>query len=163
MKVFKGLTWWDIRDCCVYISRRLEGQNADVRLFGISNVGHRYGPFSTQLWVKIGRHFMLGYYLLYELEHHLRPVVHKSGAPGRPGNRILYCGPKYFQHNCCVFPPLHTKMCRLQLKCDGTRWRTGGKVKGKLANGVGSHYPSHYLRTWCIQHFYRWCAHLGCQ
>ena len=27
---------------------------------------------------------------------------------------------------------------RVQLKCDGTRWRTGGEVKGKLANGVGS-------------------------
>jgi len=26
---------------------------------------------------------------------------------------------------------------RVQLKCDGTRWRTGGEVKGKLANGVG--------------------------
>ena len=31
---------------------------------------------------------------------------------------------------------------RFQLKCDGTRWRTGGEVKGKLANGVGSQYPS---------------------
>ena len=41
---------------------------------------------------------------------------------------------------------------RLQLKCDGTRWRTGGKVKGKLANGVGSQYSSHYLGTCCIQH-----------
>ena len=52
---------------------------------------------------------------------------------------------------------------RVQLKCDGTRWRTGGEVKrGKLANGVGSQYPSHYLGTWCIQHYYRWCAHLGC-
>ena len=37
----------------------------------------------------------------------------------------------------------------------------GGEVKGKLANGVGSHYPSHYLRTCCIQHYYSWCAHLG--
>ena len=37
------------------------------------------------------------------------------------------------------------------------------EVKGKLANGVGSQYPSHYLGTWCIQHYYRWCAHLGCQ
>ena len=36
-------------------------------------------------------------------------------------------------------------------------------MKGKLANGVGSQYPSHYLGTWCIQHYYRWCAHLGCQ
>ena len=41
---------------------------------------------------------------------------------------------------------------RLQLKCDGTRWRTGGEVKGKLANGVGSQYSSHYLGTWCAQH-----------
>jgi len=53
--------------------------------------------------------------------------------------------------------------CRLQLKCGGTRCRTGGEMKGKLVNGVGSQYPSHYLGTWCIQHYYRWCAHLGCQ
>ena len=52
---------------------------------------------------------------------------------------------------------------RLQLKYDGIKWRTGGEVKGKLANGVGSQYSSHYLGTWCIQHYYRWCAHLGCQ
>jgi len=51
----------------------------------------------------------------------------------------------------------------VQLKCDGTRWSTGEEVKGKLANVVGSQYPSHYLGTWCIQHYYRWCAHLGCQ
>jgi hypothetical protein len=53
-----------------------------------------------------------------------------------------------------------------QLKCDDTRWRTGGEVKGKLANGVGGQYSSHYLGTWCIQHYYhyyRWCAQLGCQ
>jgi len=52
---------------------------------------------------------------------------------------------------------------RVQLKCDGTRWRTGGELKGKLANGVGSQYPSHCLRTCCIQHYYSWCANLGCQ
>ena len=46
---------------------------------------------------------------------------------------------------------------------DGTRWRTGWDVKGKLTNGVGSHYHSHYLGTWCIQHYYRWCEHLGRQ
>jgi len=45
----------------------------------------------------------------------------------------------------------------------GTRWRMGGEVKGRLANAVGSQYPSHYLGTWCIQHYYRWCAHFGCQ
>jgi len=38
-----------------------------------------------------------------------------------------------------------------------------GKWRGKLANGVGSQYPSHYLGTWYMQHYYRWCAHLGCQ
>ena len=52
-------------------------------------------------------------------------------------------------------------LCRLQLNCDGTEWRTGGEVKGKLANGVNS--PSHYLGTWCIRHYYHWCVHLGCQ
>jgi len=36
---------------------------------------------------------------------------------------------------------------RVQLKCDGTRCRTGGEVKGKLANGVGNQYSLHYLGT----------------
>jgi len=48
-------------------------------------------------------------------------------------------------------------LCRVQLKCDGARWRTAGEVKGKMANGVGSQYSSHYLGTWCMQHYYRWC------
>jgi len=30
--------------------------------------------------------------------------------------------------------------CRVRLKPDGTLWRMGGEVKGKLANGVGSQY-----------------------
>ena len=53
--------------------------------------------------------------------------------------------------------------CRLQFKCDGTMWRTVGEVKGELASGVRSQYFSHYLGTCCIQHYYRWCAQLGCQ
>jgi len=61
------------------------------------------------------------------------------------------------------FHPASYSVDRVQLKCEGTRWRTGGEVKGNLANGVSSQYPSHYLGTWCIQHYYRWCAHLGCQ
>jgi len=32
---------------------------------------------------------------------------------------------------------------------------TLGEVKRKLANGVDSQYPSYYLGTWCIQHYYR--------
>ena len=44
-------------------------------------------------------------------------------------------------------------------------WHTvthGRGSEGEI-NAVDSQYPSHYLRTWCIQHNYRWCAHLGCQ
>jgi len=43
-------------------------------------------------------------------------------------------------------------LCRVQFKCNGTRWCTRGEVKGKLVNGIGSQYYSHYLKTWCIQH-----------
>ena len=32
-----------------------------------------------------------------------------------------------------------------------------GKWRWKLANSLGSQYPSHYLGTRCIQHYYRWC------
>ena len=35
---------------------------------------------------------------------------------------------------------INTTSGRVRLKPDGTRWRTGGEVKGKLANGVGSQY-----------------------
>jgi len=44
---------------------------------------------------------------------------------------------------------------RVQMKCDGTWRRTGGEVRGKLANGVGSQYSSQFLGTRCIQHYYR--------
>jgi hypothetical protein len=39
----------------------------------------------------------------------------------------------------------------------------GGGWRGKLVNGVGSQYSSNYLGTRCIQQYYSWCAHLGCQ
>ena len=41
-----------------------------------------------------------------------------------------------FTHRVSVF----VKCSIARLKPDGTRWRTGGEVKGKLANGVGSLY-----------------------
>ena len=44
---------------------------------------------------------------------------------------------------------------RHQLKCDGTQCHRGAEVKRKLAKAVGSQYPSHYLGTRCIQHYYR--------
>ena len=82
-------------------------------------------------------------------------TIHRSDDTGR-----------FIQVSMCISltRPLTVSFgCRLQLKCDGTRWRTGGEVKRKLANGVGSQYPSHCLGTRCIQHYYRWCAQLGCQ
>jgi hypothetical protein len=45
---------------------------------------------------------------------------------------------------------------RVQLKCDGARYRTGREVKGKLANGVGSQYSLHTLGTRCVQHHYHY-------
>ena len=66
----------------------------------------------------------------------------------------------YFILNCNIRPTELITWSRLQLKCDGTRWRTGGEVKGKLANGARSQYFSHYLGTWCIQHYNRWCRTL---
>ena len=33
-------------------------------------------------------------------------------------------------------------VCRVRSEPGGTRWRTGGEVKGKLANGVGSQYSN---------------------
>jgi len=81
--------------------------------------------------------------------------------------RLHHCATAVSECICsCLKPVLGYKsliLGRLQLKCDGTRWRTGEEVKEKLANGVGSQNSSHYLGTWCIQHYYRWCAHLGCQ
>ena len=46
-------------------------------------------------------------------------------------------------------------LSRGQLKCDGTRWRTGEEVKGKLASWVDSQYCPHYLGKWCI-HVGKW-------
>ena len=70
----------------------------------------------------------------------------------------------YLETTECSFLFLHHIFLggRVQLKCHETRWRTGRKLKVKLANAVGSQYPSHYLGTRCILHYYRWCAHLGC-
>jgi len=41
-----------------------------------------------------------------------------------------------------------------------------GKWRGKWRmEWVASplHTATHYHGTWCTQHYYRWCAHLGCQ
>ena len=38
------------------------------------------------------------------------------------------------------YAPQLSPIRRVQLKYDGTQWRTGGEVKGKLANRVGSQY-----------------------
>jgi len=71
----------------------------------------------------------------------------------------LHTQQRYMSNSCCyqgwdsISSPIAAG--RVQLKRDGTRWRMGGEVKGKLANEVGSQYPSHYLGTWCIQHYFR--------
>ena len=91
------------------------------------------------------------------------PLTHQGTCIYYPLQlRILYLRPYVASVQSPYVRPW--QVCsRLQLKCDGTRWHTCGEMKGKLANAVGSQYPSHYLGTWCIQHYYRWCAHLGCR
>ena len=57
------------------------------------------------------------------------PIIeHKTDVPGTETNST-YCWDRY---------KMGKKIVRLRSECDGTRWRTGGEVKGKLANGVGS-------------------------
>jgi len=75
--------------------------------------------------------------------------------------RAMTSGSSGMRSRCLAF--INHSVSRVQLKCDDTRWRTGGEVKGKLANGVCSQYPSHYLGTWCIHHYCRWSALLDCQ
>jgi hypothetical protein len=69
---------------------------------------------------------------------------YQEGAKGTRHSMFSICpyGPVTFA------PTVISKWSRVRLKPDGTRWRTGGEVKGKLAKGVGSQYSSHYLGTW---------------
>jgi len=46
---------------------------------------------------------------------------------------------------------------------DGTRWRTGGEVKGKDVNGVGSQQPRTGRRSTVYTIAVRWSALLDCQ
>ena len=59
---------------------------------------------------------------------------------------IIYSQHFSFPHACYVTRP-HSPyfingilLCIARSEPGGTRWRTGGEVKGKLANGVGSQY-----------------------
>ena len=61
-----------------------------------------------------------------------------------------------------MYPALLPLMPHNSAASSRLNWRPSADLNG-LANAVGSQYPSHYLGTWCIQHYYHWCAHLGCQ
>jgi hypothetical protein len=71
-------------------------------------------------------------------------------------NPVKYVGKFFWYVNILVISYVVVQYCsilfavRVQLKYDGTRLRTGGEVKGKLANGVGSQYLSHSLVTWLV-------------
>jgi len=55
-----------------------------------------------------------------------------------------------------VYPALLPLMAHTSAASSRLNWRPPADLNG-LANGVGSQYSSHYLGTWCIQHYYRWC------
>ena len=83
-------------------------------------------------------------------------LIRRLKVKGRIGMRLKLCvGLGLGCQLKCVGFWCDVGFVRAQLKCDGTRRRMGGEVKRKLANGVGSQYSSHYLGTWCTQHYYR--------
>ena len=63
---------------------------------------------------------------------------------------LWHCQSEWYRDHTVHRYPVSGRICfpresdelrsRLHLKPDGTRWRTGGEVKGKLANGVCSQY-----------------------
>ena len=55
-----------------------------------------------------------------------------------------------------LYPALLPLMPHTSAASSRLNWRPPADLNG-LANAVGSQYPSHYLGTWCIQHYYRWC------
>ena len=55
-----------------------------------------------------------------------------------------YRGVPTFQRILLLDSTQRRYVATVRLKCDSTWWRTGEEVKGKLANGVGSQYSSHY-------------------
>ena len=55
-----------------------------------------------------------------------------------------------------VYPALLPLMPHTSAVSSRLNWRPPADLNG-LANAVGSQYSSHYLGTWCIQHYYRWC------
>jgi len=55
-----------------------------------------------------------------------------------------------------VYPALPPLMAHTSAASSRLNWRSPADLNG-LANAVCSQYPSYYLGTWCIQHYYRWC------
>jgi len=47
---------------------------------------------------------------------------------------------QFFQTQISIHMTSNAIFCKVRLKPDDTRWRTGGEIKGKLANGVSSQY-----------------------
>jgi len=56
-----------------------------------------------------------------------------------------------------VYPALLPLMPHTSAASSRLNWRPSGADLNGLANAVGSQYSSHYLGTWCIQHYYLWC------
>jgi len=57
-------------------------------------------------------------------------------------SEVCRCYPQSLYAHAWVVHYSQVRNAPFQAQREGTRWRTGGEVKGKLANGVGSQYPS---------------------
>jgi len=104
---------------------------------------------------------------------------HRSACYWRPSCAYIVCtvqlkcdGTRWLRRNWrteCVASTLHTtpehgvsSITTADVHTSAVSSRLNWRPPADL-NAVGSQYPSHYLGTWCIQHYYRWCTHLGCQ
>ena len=87
---------------------------------------------------------------------YLETALHVSGGTSTHHQERIEL---YLQHLVFVTPLLLESSWNVMADGDAR----DGEAKGKLANGVGIQYSSHYLGTWYIQHYYCWCAQLSCQ
>jgi hypothetical protein len=107
----------------------------------------------TRCGAHTGSHFIsIGGFIPRKIKWPEREAEHSSPSSGEVTNEWSYNSRpaiRLYVVSRGKFTFYLSSSGRVQSKCVGTRWRTAGEVKGKLANGVGSQYLSHYLGTWC--------------
>jgi len=124
---------------------RVVDSNWNVKAHGDARKGEVKGKLANGVGSQYPSHYLRTWFI----QHYYRWCSHLNCTV------VDWTVPSHFN-----WPLLRVVDSNWNVKAHGDARK--GEVKGKLANGVGSQYSSHYLRTWCIQHYYRWCSHLNC-